>query len=210
MGAASAALLATGSARAQVVPPSGQLAFDLIREGSHIGRETVRFEQSGNRLTATVDVSIRVTLAMIPVYRLHHHETETWDNGRLLSFAATTQKNGRNFYAQGWQAGDNLMVRGTAHPEGYQAPPGALPTSQWNHDMLRGPMINTEDGRLMHPTVTSAGDSQVALADGRKIPARQFNARGDLHFDTYFSETWEWVGLSFRAGDGSFVTYAKL
>jgi hypothetical protein len=210
LGAGGLAMLATGGARAQVIPPSGQLAFDLVRNGSRIGHETVTFQQSGSRLTVFVEVSIRVTMAMITVYRLHHHETETWDNGQLLSFAATTLKNGRNFYAQGWRVNDKFMARGTAHPDGYEAPPQALPTSQWNHAMLDGPMINTQDARLMHPVVTSKGETEVALADGSKIPARCFNARGDLHFDTYFTDSWEWVGLSFRAEDGSFITYEKL
>lgn len=210
LGIGGAALLMAGPARAQSIPPSGRLAFDLIRNGSHIGHETVTFQQSGSRLTVFIDVSIRVSIAMITMYRLHHHATETWDDGHILSFAATTQKNGRNFYAQGWRVNDTFMVRGTAHPQGYQAPPGALPTSQWNHAMLDGPMINTQDGRLMHPTVTEEGETKVALADGSLIPARRFNARGDLHFDTYFSDSWEWVGLSFRAEDGSIVTYEKL
>ncbi|MCB8873997.1 DUF6134 family protein [Acidisoma silvae] len=209
-GAGSAALLASGPVRAQVVPPGGQIAFQLVRNGDIIGHETVTFQPSGSRLTVAVDVSIRVTVAMIPVYRLHHHETETWENGQLISFAATTHKGGRDFYAQGWRENGRFMVRGTAHPDSYQVPPGALPTSQWNHAMLDGPMINTEDGRMMHPAVTAAGQTTVAAANGRKIPARMFSARGDLHFDTYFSASWEWVGLSFRAEDGSFVTYEKL
>lgn len=210
LGIGGAALLISGRAHAQSIPPSGQLAFDLVRNGSRIGRETVTFQQSGSRLSVFVEVAIRVTIAMIPVYRLHHHLTETWDDGRLLSFAATTRKNGCDFYAQGWRGSDTLMVRGTAHPDGYQAPSGALPTSQWNHAMLAGPMINTQDGRLMRPTVTAEGETKVALADGSLIPARRFSARGDLHFDTYFSDSWEWVGLSFRAEDGSIVTYEKL
>lgn len=210
LGAAGLSMLATGGARAQAVPQSGQLAFNLVRNGDHIGHETVTFQQSGGRLTVFVEVSIRVTMAMITVYRLHHHETETWDGAQLLSFAAETQKNGRSYYAQGWRVNDKFMVRGTAHPDGYEAPPGALPTSQWNHAMLRGPMINTQDARLMHPVVTPEGEAQVMLADGSRMPAQRFNARGDLHFDTYFSDSWEWVGLSFRAEDGSLVTYEKL
>jgi hypothetical protein len=210
MGAAGTALLMAGAARAQAVPPNGELTFNLIREGEKIGHETVAFETSGSKMTVFVDASIRVTMAMVTVFRLHHHETETWDNGQLLSFAATTEKNGRNFYAQGWRVNDAFMVRGTANPGGYQAPSGALPTSQWNHAMLQGPMINTQDGRLMRPVVTSHGITDVVTAEGAKIPARHFAARGDLHFDTFFTDAWEWVGLSFKADDGSLVTYEKV
>lgn len=209
-GAGAAWLLAGGPAWAGAVPPDGRISFDLIREGDKIGWETVTFQRSGSKLVASVEISIRVKIMMITVYRLHHHETETWDGGRLLSFAATTLRNGSTLYAQGWRVNDDLMVRGSAHPKGYTAPPGALPTSQWNHAMLRGPMINTQDARLMHPVVTDLGMAEIATADGGKIAARHFSARGDLQFDTFFSTGWEWVGLSFRADDGSLVSYERV
>ncbi len=209
--AGGAALLMTPwRALAQTVPPNGRLAFNILRHGTVIGRETVTFQPAGDRLTVFVDVSIRVTLAMIPVYRLHHHETETWENGQILSFAATTIKNGSHFYAQGWRDGGQFMARGTASPDSYVAPPGALPTSQWNHAMLDGPMINTQDGKLMRPVVTDLGSAEVQLADGGSVLARRYRASGDLHFDTFFSDSWEWVGLSFPAPDGSVVIYQKV
>jgi Family of unknown function (DUF6134) len=209
-GGGAALLLTPWRGFAQTMPPNGQVRFDIIRYGSLIGQEKLTFQQSGNQLTVFVDIAIRVTLAMIPVYTLHHHETETWENGQILSFAATTIKNGSHFYAQGWRNGGQFMARGTAAPDGYVAPPGALPTSQWNHAMLDGPMINTQDAKLMHPRVTDRGYAMVPLADGNTVRARRFNASGDLRFDTFFSDSWEWVGLSFPAPDGSLVTYQKV
>jgi hypothetical protein len=62
----------------------------------------------------------------------------------------------------------------------------------------------------MHPVVTDLGSTEVQLADGRSVLARRYHASGDLHFDTFFSDSWEWVGLSFPAPDGSVVTYQKV
>ena len=205
-----ALLLTPWRSFAQTVPPNGRLSFNIIRDGNVIGQETLTFQQQGDRLTVFVDVSIRVTLAMIPVYRLHHHETESWENGQILSFAATTIKNGSHYYAQGWRDGSQFMARGTARPDTYVAPPNALPTSQWNHAMLNGPMINTQDGKLMQPEVSDLGATEVHLADGSAVSARRFHVSGDLHFDTYFSDSWEWVGLSFPAPDRSVVIYQKV
>jgi hypothetical protein len=211
MAAGGAALMLTPwRALAQSVPPDGRMVFNILRHGGVIGRETVTFQQAGDRLTVFVDVSIRVTLALIPVYRLHHHESETWENGQILSFAATTIKNGTHYYAQGWRQGSQFMARGTSSPDTYVAPPDALPTSQWNHAMLDGPMINTQDGKLMHPVVTPLGFTEVRMADGSSVRARRFHTSGDLHFDTFFNDSWEWVGLSFPAPDGSVVTYQKV
>ena len=202
--------MAPWRALGQTVPPDDHLSFNLLRNGTLIGHETVTFQKDGDRLTVFVDVSIRVRVAMITMFRLRHQETETWEDGQILSFAATTIKNGANFYAQGWRVGNDFMARGTARPDGYVAPPNALPTSQWNHAMLDGPMINTQDAKLMHPVVTDRGVTELELADGITMPARHFNARGDLHFDTFFSDSWEWLGLSFKAQDGSVISYQKV
>lgn len=206
-GVGAAWMLGATPAFAQRVPPDQHLRFKLMREGDKIGEEVVRFDTVGERLTVTIEADIRVSVAFVTVYSLHHHETETWQDGRLLAFAATTRKNGRDFYAQGWRVDDAFMVRGSAVPAAYRAPDTALPTSQWNHAMLQGPMINTQDGRLMHPTVYNLGMADIRLADGAQIPARHYKAQGDLHFDTFFTPSWEWVGLSFRAKDGSLITY---
>ncbi|WP_284947169.1 DUF6134 family protein [Acidisoma cladoniae] len=209
--AGGAALLMTPwRALAQGVPPGGQLVFRLTREGDVIGHQTIAFETSGNTLTIRIAAQIKVRIAMVTVYALTHNETETWQNGQIMSFAATTKKNGNDFYAQGWRTAAGFMARGTKRPDAYLAPANALPTSQWNHAMLDGPMINTEDGKLMHPTVTSLGYADWPLANGSTVKARHYNASGDLHFDTYFSDDWVWQGLSFKADDGSVVTYQRL
>jgi hypothetical protein len=212
LGAATAGasgLLVGRRAFAQTVPPGGKLAFRLIREGDVIGHETVTFIPAGNRLTVTVEAAIKVKLAMVTIYALQHHETETWQDGEFVSFSATTNKNGTPFYAQAWRDGAQIMARGTRHPATYVAPANALPTSQWNHAMLGGPMLNTEDGRTMHPLIVDQGMVSLPTATG-SVTARHFNASGDLHFNTYFTPQWEWVGLTFHADDGSLVTYQKL
>jgi Family of unknown function (DUF6134) len=209
--AGGAALLMTrGRAMAQAVPPGGELAFQLVRNSDVIGHQTIGFTTSGQTLTVRVAVKIKVRMAMITVYSLTHEETETWQDGQILSFAASTVKNGTRLYSQGWRNGTQFMARGTKHPDAYVTPPNALPTSQWNHAMLNGPMINTEDGRLMHPTVTDKGWFNLPMANGSMVRTRHYNAAGDLHFDTYFSESWEWMGLSFKADDGSLVSYQRL
>ncbi|WP_158802185.1 MULTISPECIES: DUF6134 family protein [unclassified Acidisoma] len=208
--AGATALVLDHPALAQVIPASGHATYQLVRHGDVIGHETISFNQSGGMLTVTIEAHIRVTLAMVTIYALDHHETETWQNGTFLSFSSTTNKNGTKFYAQGWRDNGQLMARGTRHPATYVAPPNALPTSQWNHAMLSGPMLNTEDGRLMHPHVVDMGLVSLPTASGGTVTARHFNASGDLRFDTYFTPAWDWVGLSFHADDGSLVTYQKV
>src|ERR1700735_4321224 len=84
--AGATALVLDHPALAQVIPASGHATYQLVRPGDGIGHETISFNQSGGMLTVTIEAHIRVTLAMVTIYALDHHETETWQNGTFLSF----------------------------------------------------------------------------------------------------------------------------
>jgi hypothetical protein len=76
--------------------------------------------------------------------------------------------------------------------------------------MLDGPMINTQNGMLMHPTVTAMGEDQIPSATGGPIRASHFNLSGDAQLDTWYDAGQNWVGIAFKAADGSEVRYEKL
>jgi hypothetical protein len=76
--------------------------------------------------------------------------------------------------------------------------------------MLDGPMINTQDGRLMHPTITLIGSDAIPVASGAKITANHFSLTGDAVLDTWYDDTANWSGLSFKASDGSDVVYERI
>ncbi len=53
----------------------GRATYQLVRHGDVIGHETISFSQSGGILTVTIEARIRVTLALVTIYALDHHET---------------------------------------------------------------------------------------------------------------------------------------
>jgi hypothetical protein len=191
------------------VPSSGLLSFSLIRHDSAIGTHTVRFSQQGDTLTILVDVEVLVKFGPIPLVRYTHHNIEVWQNNRIVELDSRTDKNGTNLYMSAHRTEAGLSVVGTA-AKTYIAPENALPTTYWNKRLLSVPMIGTQDGMLVHPTVRDLGADPVTLAGGGKLPANRYSLRGDLDLDLWYDQTSTWAGMEFSVADGSVVHYERL
>lgn len=192
------------------VPPGKALGFAVVRKGSKIGEHLLTFEQSGEgNLIVHVAVQLRVGIGPIALFRYTHNATETWKNGQLVSLETQTSDDGKPFKVSGNRTGAGFVVEGTKAPL-YTAPGNALPATHWNHKQLDSPWINTQDGRLMHPTITPMGKDTIPTASGAKITANHFSLTGDAVLDTWYDDTANWSGLSFKAGDGSDVVYERI
>jgi hypothetical protein len=190
-------------------PPGKSLGFDVMRKGSKIGTHLLTFDQQGDNLTVHVDVELRVGLGFIVLFRYSHHATEVWKGGQLVSLDTVTNDDGAPNTVTGRRTADGFKVEGTkAHL--YTAPEDALPATHWNRKMLDGPMINTQDGRLLRPKITPMGNDLIPVAAGAKIRAQHFALSGDAILDTYYDGTPNWVGLNFKAGDGSLILYERV
>lgn len=58
-----------GSGRAELPGGSGDLRFEVRRNGSEIGYHVLSFRQDGERLTVDIDIELRVRLAFVTLYR---------------------------------------------------------------------------------------------------------------------------------------------
>ena len=192
-------------------PPGKALGFAVVRKGSKIGEHLLTFDQTADgNLTVHVAVQLRVGIGPIALFRYQHNATETWKNGQLVSLETKTNDDGNPFKVTGRRTQDaGFVVEGTKAPL-YTAPENALPATHWNHKMLEVPMINTQDGRLMHPTITPMGKDAIPVATGAKITANHYSLTGDAVLDTWYDDTANWAGLSFKAGDGSDVVYERI
>ena len=103
-----------------------------------------------------------------------------------------------------WREGGPLIVEATGGPR-YIAPANATPATHWNRAMLDGPFINTQDGKLLRPSIASLG-STTALP-GCATPATGFALRGDFNLHTWYDASPRWVGLVFKGRDGTDITY---
>jgi hypothetical protein len=190
-------------------PPGRSLEFHVVRKGSVIGTHVLTFEGQGDDLTVRVAVDLAVGLGPITLFRYTHRAVETWRNGQVVSLETTTNDDGTHHKVTGRRTDAGLVVEGTKAAR-YNAPDNALPATHWNRKMLDGPMINTEDGRLMHPNVQSVGTDAIPTAGGGTINASHFAMSGDALLDTWYDATSNWAGISFKAGDGSVVHYERV
>ena len=186
LGAAAPAAMAAPQAS---VPPSGRLAFDVIRNGRDIGDYVVSFRGKGNDLTVNVatDVSVKVPVIGVSAYRFKQDSTETWRGGRLAGLTSRTDDNGTPH---------DISVGATS----------LIPASLWNADLLHsGQVLNTIDGSTDAIRVQNLGSEAVATGGGQ-VRADHYAVRGGLDRDLWYAGA-TLVHVRFTAEDGSQVDY---
>jgi len=207
---AGAAAIGTSGARAALpVPSTSTLSFRLMRHGSSIGMHSMTFRRSDDLLTVDISVDVLVKFGPIPLVRYTHHNQERWQRDRLIGFDSRTDRNGTPMYVHARWTGSGLAVEGSG-TQPYTAPENALATTHWNARMLRGPMIGTQDGSLMHPVVSIQPEEPVRLASGQSLPAHRYRLSGDLDVELWYDAGNTWAGMRFIADDGSVITYERL
>jgi hypothetical protein len=190
-------------------PPGPSLGFHVIRKDCVIGTHMLTFEAQADDLTVRVAVDLAVGFGPITLFRYTHRAVETWRNGQVVALDTKTDDDGTHHTVTGRRTDAGFVVEGTKIA-GYVAPENALPATHWNRKMLDGPLINTQDGRLMHPTVQAVGTDAIPTAEGGTITASHFAMTGDVQLDTWYDTTSNWAGVCFKAGDGSLVRYERI
>ena len=183
---------------------SGDLRFDVMRNGTEIGYHVLSFRQEGERLTVDIDIELRVKFAFITAYRYEHRNREEWEGGRLLGFKSRTNDNGtRTAVETRLEEGELVIVGSDGRLTG---PASLLPTTYWHRNFMdRERWIDTQNGRIVESAVTPEGSERIESA-GRMIEANRFKLRGDLDVDLWYHDD-RWVKLGFTASDGSRIDY---
>lgn len=128
-------------------------------------------------LTVTSRLDVTVKIIGITAHREHSLRRERWQDGRLVAFSSTTEKNGERMELRGEARGDGFVIQ---TPRGTEvAPAHVRPSNPWSIDMLRsGPLLSTRDGALLTARVTD-GPTETILRGGRPEPLRRFDIQSD-------------------------------
>jgi len=208
--AGTAALLATGPARAALpIPPDRRLEFRVMRSGEAIGSHRLTFEGPAETTEVRVEVEIAVRFGPIVLFRYRHHARERWQGDSLAGFDSETDDDGARLRVTATRTAAGFEVEGSTIGR-YLAPSEALAATHWNKRMLRGPMINTQDGRLLRPVIACEGETPVPRSDHLRLEAQHYALSGDADLDLWYDQAAEWAGLQFKAKDGSAVTYERV
>lgn len=187
------------------VPPNGQLLFNVFRNDSQIGTHRVTFQTAGSALTVRIAVDFKVGLGPIALFRYTMDTTEQWQGGRLVSATSTVDNDGKPESMSAKLQGDALAVQGSKSGD-YVAPPGAILATHWNRAELKGPMINPENGELMHFTIVDKGSDQIKVGES-SIAATHYALTGPATIDLWYDKASVWSGLRAVATDNSTIDY---
>lgn len=172
------------------LPASDYLQYDVIRKGKDIGDHSYRFNGSANAYTVNVltDITVKIPLIRITGYSFQHSSVETWRNGKLQKLSSTTNDDGT--------------------PHTLNIDPGNIvPASLWNIDIVRTKkLLNTIDGKIMSVRTADLG-SEIVITQKGEVQAHHYHISGELARDLWYDANDTLVRVSFKADDGSTVTY---
>jgi hypothetical protein len=220
-----AGLALSGPAALAAGPSAGTAAvFAVYRDGEAIGRHSIAIAEKDDVRIVEVNIDITLRKMGIVTYRYLHHGSETWSGDSLLSLKANTDDNSRLYTVEARRTANGLEVERTAPAQlsavdiadqGYRwpevtretFPPETLPTTLWNIDCLRRPvLLNTQYGTLSRIEVTTVGRESLPAGS---VPREttHYRVAGDLQMDQWFDDNGRWIKATFRAPDGSTVQY---
>ena len=185
-------IIASSPLGAATLPSSGKINFEVMRKGKDIGDHSFRFSGSPSAFSVTVatDIAVKVPLIRTTVYSFKHSSVETWKGNQLKGLSSQTNDDG------------------TPHKLSTGAS-SLLPASLWNEDIVRKTkLVNTIDGKTMSVRVTDMGSETVPLKRG-KITAHHYRLSGGLQRDLWFDPDGNLAHVSFKADDGSTITYVR-
>lgn len=189
---------------AAAIPASQQLAFEVVRGESSIGRHEVSFRREGEELHVEVAIDLEVKLAFVTVFTYQHRNHEVWRDGRLISIETTTNDDGKQYQLTGRATDQGFQVEGSAGS--YLAPADIIPTSYWNPATLeQSQLLDTQRGRLLEVMIVPQGEEQI-LADGERFSATRYRMSGDLRLDLWYGPDGQWSRIAFDA-KGAEVVY---
>ncbi len=182
--------------------PTTDLSFSVSRSGSDIGTHTVKFERQNNRLLVRSAADFAVRFGPIVIYRYTYRVLESWQDDILEAVSARTDDNGTIDFMQAERSGEQLFVTGSKSGR-YLAPPGAIAATHWNRAELGQPMINPQNGELMHFAQRDLGAERLSSG----ITARHFALSGYAALDIWYDEANTWQALRGAASDRSIIAY---
>ena len=163
--------------------------YTIRRKGKRVGEHTVSFKQDANGLSVSVESNITVRVLKVPVYRFNYTANEYWQDGKLMSVQARTDR-----------AGDVTRVK-------FIPDSASQSSNHWNPAVLdTDTVFNTITGNISNVSIDLIG-SETLTSAAESIQTTQYRYSGDIQADVWYDENHRWVKLKFKGDDGSEITY---
>ena len=198
-----------GALGAEAMPVPRDLAFDVLRKGSRIGANEVRFRSTaggGLEVATLLDLAVKVVLATVFSYR--QEARDVWRDGRLVASDVETDDDGKRTTVRVREAADGRL--GVEGPAGaYAAEPGTMTDlSFWNPAIVRQTrIIDGQNAELMPITLTAAVRETVT-AGGRPVAAIRhgFATTKGREGSVWYDEAGRWLRAEYKTR-GELLTF---
>lgn len=172
-----------------------RLAFDVFRNGAHVGRHEMAFATDGANRTVTTAVSMKVKLGPVPVFRYRHQAVERWSGPKWAGLETTTVQNGKTQKVSARPMAGLVLIDG---PHGaVRAPADAAPLTHWNIAALSRPLFNPQEGKMLKVRCSQVAPGHWAI-------------RGETEIDNYYDPAGDWLALRGKLEDGSRIEYRRV
>ena len=202
----SAAFFVSAPAHA-VVPDSGEIVFQILRNGSNFGTHSVVFDERGDETHVQIDINMKYALGPVAFFRYEHSNEEVWKGDRILSLSSQTYDDGDDYAVQ---ASWDSVLSVDANGERYEAPKNLLTTSYWNPATLKSDqLLNTQKGQVEDIEVTYLGREDFYTAKD-VLKADRYKVQSKVPIEVWYdAKSKQWVGLKFSVR-GSDIEYKRL
>ncbi len=189
-----------------------EIEFEVRRKGKKIGEHTVKFTRDGETYYVDTETRLKVKFLFFTAYKLEYKTRETWQGNELVSIDTDTNNNGdKTRFDMGYASKAVTVkdVRKDGVEDTYDLGIGLYPTNHWNPYVLKTEQVmNTISGRPNQVTITPADWEMIEILDMEPRRAMRHDYAGELEdVSAWYDERGRWVGLQFKGGDGSTVSY---
>jgi|GEM_PF-299172 len=182
-----------------------ELQFQIRRNDAPVGRHSVTFNQGRDGLQVIAQSNIDISFLGFNAYSFAYRSESMWQGNQLTRLSVTVDDDGKKTSVRATRDQDRLIVDG---PDGIQTvPAGIFPTDHWHCGVLAGKsVLNTITGKANAVDITPYGSEMLRTTNGT-IQATEFTYDGELETNAWYDHQGRWVGLQFKARDGSTITY---
>lgn len=181
------------------------LQFQIRRNDSPVGSHTVNFNRGRDGLQVIAQTAIDISFFGFNAYSFRYRSESLWRDGELSALSVKVDDDGEMSNVEASRDQSGLLVSG---PDGEETlPSGIFPTDHWHCGVLGSTsVLNTITGKPNDVDITAKPSAMLSTTNG-ELRATQFTYDGELQTNAWYDRDGRWVGLQFKARDGSEITY---
>src|ERR1700733_11310144 len=203
---AAATLPASAATPAPSLPSGTSVNFAVMRNGSQIGTNSIRFVHDGAGTSVKMVTHISVGIAFLTLYRFDQTENESWSGGRLLAMDATTDDNGTVHRASA-TVHDGKIVALCDGKVSATPPPTIVPFNLWDSALIaQNVALDTRNGDLETIRVADRGEGTVEVL-GHMRRAHHYQIVATFPQDVWYDDSGQLVRVELKGSDGSTILY---